>query len=239
MVCVCNVGSDTTAARPRGVNATAGPDRLTRRRPWTMIPVLSQHRTTHWQCSAASSPMGSVARRVRLAVRPAADVEPAGRVPRVHPQVPRRADPRLHRASGDPASADLGRSHRGRLPQLIGTPGRPQETLRKPRQAMGGAACHPFAPARRLTKGRGGHRTPQGGSVRFGIRLGPFWVSTSTRRRRRGPQGFKGITRGEDGREHRCHHDHRTPRLRRNAPSGKLAGATRPSRLPAGRASSA
>jgi hypothetical protein len=47
--------------------------------------------------------------------------------------------------------------------------------------------------------------------VRFGIRLGPFWVSTSTRRRRRGPQGFQGITRGEDGREHRCHHNHRTP----------------------------
>src|SRR5689334_15037533 len=44
--------------------------------------------------------MGSMARGVRLAVRPAADDEPAGRVPGVHSQVPRRADPR---ARGAPA----------------------------------------------------------------------------------------------------------------------------------------
>src|SRR6478672_13489470 len=42
--------------------------------------------------------MGMLARRVRPVVRPAADVEPAGRVPGVHRQVPRRADPRARSA---------------------------------------------------------------------------------------------------------------------------------------------
>src|SRR6478672_11116669 len=42
--------------------------------------------------------MGMLARRVRPVVRPAADGEPAGRVPRVHRQVPRRADPRARGA---------------------------------------------------------------------------------------------------------------------------------------------
>ena len=52
--------------------------------------------------------------------------------------------------------------------------------------------------------------------MRFGMRLGPFWVSTSTRRRRRGTQrprqseSFQGIIRDEDGGEHRCAHNHRT-----------------------------
>jgi hypothetical protein len=58
--------------------------------------------------------------------------------------------------------------------------------------------------------------------MRFGIRLGPFWVSTSTRRRRRRSQGsrqaessrqaasFHGTIHDENGREHPCQHNHRT-----------------------------
>ena len=52
--------------------------------------------------------------------------------------------------------------------------------------------------------------------MRFGMRLGPFWVSTSTRRKRhrsqtsRQPEGYKAIFRDEHGREQRCGHDHRT-----------------------------
>ena len=57
--------------------------------------------------------------------------------------------------------------------------------------------------------------------MRFGIRLGPFWVSTSTRRRQRRSQsarqaegfqaeGFHGVISDEYGREHPCHHNHRT-----------------------------
>jgi len=50
--------------------------------------------------------------------------------------------------------------------------------------------------------------------MRFGVHLGLFWVSTSTRRRRRRSpsrsQTFQGIIRDEDGGEHRCPHYHRT-----------------------------
>jgi len=62
-----------------------------------------------------------MARGVRLAVRPAADDEPAGRVPRVHRQVPRRADPRARDAPAvthppaKPAGAGHGRYHTDRL----------------------------------------------------------------------------------------------------------------------------
>jgi hypothetical protein len=47
--------------------------------------------------------------------------------------------------------------------------------------------------------------------MRFGLRLGPFWVSTSTRRRRNRSKSFQGVIRDENGREHHCHHNHRTP----------------------------
>ena len=52
--------------------------------------------------------------------------------------------------------------------------------------------------------------------MRFGIRFGPFWVSTSTRRRRRRSQSarpaesFHAIVLDEDGRAHPCQHNHRT-----------------------------
>jgi hypothetical protein len=52
--------------------------------------------------------------------------------------------------------------------------------------------------------------------MRFGVKLGPFWVSTSTRRRRRRSQsprqaeGFHGTIRDEYGSEQPCHHNHRT-----------------------------
>ena len=53
--------------------------------------------------------------------------------------------------------------------------------------------------------------------MRFGIRLGPFWASTSTRRKpRQSRQGssqtnsFHGIVFDENGKQHPCHHNHRT-----------------------------
>jgi hypothetical protein len=52
--------------------------------------------------------------------------------------------------------------------------------------------------------------------MRFGIRLGPFWVSTSTRRKRRRPQAshrpesYHAVFRDEHGQERRCAHNHRT-----------------------------
>lgn len=52
--------------------------------------------------------------------------------------------------------------------------------------------------------------------MRFGIRIGPFWMSTSTRRRSRRSrrprraEGFHGVIRDEYGREQPCHYNHRT-----------------------------
>lgn len=51
--------------------------------------------------------------------------------------------------------------------------------------------------------------------MRFGIRLGPFWVSTSTRRRRRRKEprraeSYHAVFRDENGKEQRCQHNHRT-----------------------------
>jgi hypothetical protein len=52
--------------------------------------------------------------------------------------------------------------------------------------------------------------------MRFGIRLGPFWVSTSSRRRpsrsqsSRRAESFHGLVRDGNGGEHPCHHSHRT-----------------------------
>lgn len=52
--------------------------------------------------------------------------------------------------------------------------------------------------------------------MRLGIRIGPFWVSTRTRRRSRRSrspnraENFQGIVRDEEGGEHRCPHNHRT-----------------------------
>lgn len=44
--------------------------------------------------------------------------------------------------------------------------------------------------------------------MRFGMRLGPFWVSSSTRRR--APRTYQAVYRDEHGRERRCEHSHRT-----------------------------
>ena len=46
--------------------------------------------------------------------------------------------------------------------------------------------------------------------MRFGIRLGPFWARTSTRRSRRRSQSFHGMICDEDGKALPCHHNHRT-----------------------------